>query len=294
MAKKSMKGFPDRSVTLTPTALERLELRGKRVAVVGGTGGLGQALAKAMAQRGAAVTVVGRTFRDQGTAGLDFFEADLASMKEARRVGRELPVEGLDVVVLTTGIFAAPQREVTTEGVERDLAVSYLSRVAILEALVPRLHGERRTRVFVMGFPGAGELGNPEDLNADASYDALKQHMTTVAGNEALVLDLAKRHPALGVFGLNPGLIKTNIRSNFLGDGSFKHRAAEFLIGLFMPSPEQYARTVVPVLFAPELETRSGLLFGAKGTAILPTEGLPERVEAYRTASAQLLRRVAG
>jgi NAD(P)-dependent dehydrogenase (short-subunit alcohol dehydrogenase family) len=267
--KTSINGIPDPSLPLRTNGLP--DLSGKRVAVVGGTDGLGRAIARLAAQRGAEVTVVGRTFRDEGTPGLRFLRADLSSMKEATRVGDELDAATLDVVVLTTGIFAAPAREVTAEGIERDMAVSTLCRHAILKRLAPRLRP--RTRVFVMGFPGAGNLGDPTDLNAERRYQAMAAHMNTVAGNEAIVLDARSRHPHLDVFGLNPGLVKTKIRSNFLGEGSLKLRLVEALIGLVTPTPEAYATRVLPLLTAPELAGRSGAMFGKKGTAILPTDG---------------------
>jgi len=266
-----MKGFPDRSLELHLPALSSLNLAGKRVLIVGGTDGLGRALARATAGQGAEVTVVGRTFRDEGTPRLSFVRADLSSMRDALRLGETLPAEQLDVVVLTTGIFAAKTREVTAEGVERDLAVSYLSRFAIVRGLAPRLRPG--ARVFVMGFPGTGQLGDPSDLNAERAYDPMAVHMNTVAGNEALVLDGAQRWPAVHFFGLNPGLIKTNIRANYLGEGSLTHRLAEFFIGLLMQTPESYAERIAPLLFAPELKGRTGLMFGAKGNPILPTEG---------------------
>ena len=132
-AKTSMKGFPDRSLTLQPVPVESLGLTGKRVVIVGGTDGLGRAIATLAAARGAEVTVVGRTFRDEGVKGLTFVKADLSSMKEAARLGRELAVESTDVLLLTTGIIAAKQREVTAEGLERDMAISYLSRLVVLQ-----------------------------------------------------------------------------------------------------------------------------------------------------------------
>lgn len=50
----------------------------------------------------------------------------------------DLSAETLDPVVLTTGIMAGPKREVTAEGLERDVAISYLSRVAVLREIAPR------------------------------------------------------------------------------------------------------------------------------------------------------------
>jgi NAD(P)-dependent dehydrogenase (short-subunit alcohol dehydrogenase family) len=293
--KTSMNGFPDPSLTVRRVPAASLDLKGKNMAIVGGTDGLGRAIARLAASRGARVLVVGRTFRDEGTPGIAFMKADLSSMREAVRVGKELDAS-LDIVVLTTGIFAAKERQVTAEGIERDMAISYLSRLVIVREFAPRLAarpaGTPAPRVFVMGFPGSGQLGDASDLNAERSYDGMAVHMNTVAGNEMLVLDSKKRYPGVLFFGLNPGLIKTNIRANFLGEGSFAHKAAEFFIGLLMQTPEQYAEHTVPLLFAPELESRSGAMFGKKSTAILPTEGIDEpHVARFIGASEELLQR---
>jgi hypothetical protein len=66
-------------------------------------------------------------------------------------------------------------------------------------------------------------------------------HINTVAGSEMLVLDAAKRYPHATFSGLNPGLIKPNIRNNFFGEGALKPRIMESLFGLFTPSAEDYA-----------------------------------------------------
>src|SRR3984893_7412918 len=119
--KTSIKGVPDRSVTIRPIPIERLDLSSKRLLIIGGTNGLGRAIAQQALARGADVTVVGRTLRDNKSARLTFVEADLSSMKEAARLGVELPVELFDVALLTAGTFAARAREETREHVERDV-----------------------------------------------------------------------------------------------------------------------------------------------------------------------------
>lgn len=284
-----------------PTA--SLDLSGYATAVVGGTGGIGREIARKLAARGARVIVVGQTFRDEGSPNLTFVKADLGLLREAQRVARELPAEDLDLVVFTTGIFAAPTREETAEGIERDMAVSYLSRRVMMRELAPRL-GERRPperagrkpRVFVMGYPGAGQAGTLGDLNAEKSYAAMTVHMNTVAGNEMLVLDAAARYPELTVFGLNPGLIKTNIRDNFLGKGSLRSRFAETLIGWMTPTPERYAERIVPLLVSPDVEAHGGAMFDAKGHAVEPTPALTDRgrVEAFLAESDALVARAIG
>ena len=295
--KTSLKGVPNPGVTVRPVPVGQLDLSSKKLAVIGGTNGLGRAIARQALARGADVTVVGRTFRDEPAARLTFVPSDLSSMSEAVRLGLELPAESYDVVLFTTGIIAARTREETPEHVERDMAISYLSRLAVLQGLSPRLGSARpdgapRPRVFVMGSPGVGQLGDPDDLNSEKNYRPMVAHGNTVAGNEILVLGAKERFPGPAFFGLGPYLIKTGIRSNFLGDGSLTHKLAETAIGVFMQSPEAYAKRMVPLLFAPELEGRTELMFGHKAQPILPTEGLDGAyVDRYLSASEALLHR---
>ena len=255
------------------------------VAVIGGTGGIGQAISRALAAQGAQVLVVGRTFRDAGMPGIDFVRADLSSMREAARLAGELP-NSLESVVFTTGIIAAPKRQLTAEGIEADTAVSYLSRFVILRGLADRLPGGR---IFVMGFPGKGNAGDPADLNAERSYKAMTVHTNTVAANEALVLDAARRYPHLDVFGLNPGFVRSGIRSNLFGEGSIRYRLMEAALAPIYTDPGTYAKRVMPLLVAPSLDAASGTMFNRKGTAIPASPALtPDRVAAFMAASERL------
>ncbi|SCV06249.1 LANO_0H25378g1_1 [Lachancea nothofagi CBS 11611] len=250
-------------------------------------------LNKAFQSRGANVIVVDRTFRDGDLKNVQFIKADLELMSEAKLVAQEISQKSLDLVIFSTGIIAAPIRELTTEGLESDIAVSYLNRLVILRNLLPALEKAHtnvveKPRVFIFGFPCNGETGTPDDLNSEGGYNAMKTHMTTVAGNEALVFDTARRFPGIGVYGLNPGLIKTAIRNNFLGDG-LKSRIIEGVIGLMFQNSEKYAQNVVPMMTASELENHSPAFFDNYGKAFL-SEGFPEAyVEKYISKSEKLL-----
>ncbi|MFJ8026175.1 SDR family NAD(P)-dependent oxidoreductase [Streptomyces sp. NPDC096311] len=298
--KQRLNGVRDKNLVVNTMPIERLDLRGKRLLVVGGTNGLGRAVAQQALESGAQVTVVGRTFRDAPSERLTFVQADLSSLREAVRLGEELDVESFDVAYFSLGILAAPEREETPEGIERDMAISYLSRFAVLKGLSSRLGtarpaGAPQPRVFIMGAPGNGMTGDPEDFNSEKNYKAMKAHANTVVGNEVLALVGAERLPGPTYFGLNPGFIKTGIRSNYLGEGSFKHRFAEGLVGLFGQSPEDYGRRMVPLLFTEDLEGRTGIMFNSKAEPILPTEGLTQAtVDQYMNASEALLRRAMG
>ncbi|SCU77224.1 LAFA_0A00298g1_1 [Lachancea sp. 'fantastica'] len=275
-------------------APEKLQLQSLRVAIIGGTGGIGQALSRFLDSKGAEVTVVGQTYRENDTSNIRFIKANLELMSEAQRVAQELVAQPLDLVIFSAGIVAAPSREETVEGLERDMAVSYLNRLVILRALLPKLeetktHILKRPRIFIIGYPGTGALGSPNDLNSERHYGAVAAHMNTVAGNEALVFDCANRCPNVSVFGLNPGLIKTNIRNNFLGAGTWKSRLVEGFIGYWFQDADTYAKHIGPLLVTPDIDEHSPAFFNAKGQAIYSQGFSKHHIEWLITKSEALL-----
>lgn len=253
--------------------LDNDALSGRNIVIVGGTSGLGYAIATAALAKGANVRIVGRTFRGEARPGLSFIPADLSLMKNADALADALDAPSIDILLFTNGIMAGSTRDVTPEGIERDLAVSYLSRHVLWRRIAPQLGSARaaatgKPRVFVMGFPGQGQAGNVDDFNSEGSYSLMTAHSNTVVGNEALVLDAITRFPKLDVFGLNPGLVKTNIRAAIVGEGTWMQRIVEGLISLMFPDAETYAARILPLLAAPELEGRSGAMFNSRAEAI--------------------------
>ncbi|ODV66778.1 hypothetical protein HYPBUDRAFT_11421 [Hyphopichia burtonii NRRL Y-1933] len=281
----------DSSFTWIPKKLSDLRLS---VLIVGGTGGLGRAISRALLAAGADVTVVGRTFKDEDTK-IKFVKADLSSIKESEKTAHELDVSNTDILLFTTGIFAANSRQETAEGLERDMATSYLNRLVMLRILVPKLKKTSALgfapRVFLMGFPGNQQLGNINDLNLEGKYSMWQAHMTTVAGNEALIYDSVDKYQGVHFYGLNPGLVKTGIRNNLLGENSWVSSMIESLIGWFTPTPEGYADKISPILIAPELEKRNGGIFDNKGNALFPSKGMTtEYSKKFVTESETLLK----
>lgn len=284
----------DNTFSWKPKNLANLE--GLQVLVVGGTGGLGRSISQVLASAGAIVTVIGQTFRDSDVKNIKFIKGDLSSIENSQTLAKNLDVSKTDIVLFTTGIFAATKREETEEGLERDMAVSYLNRLTMIRTIAPRLSKTEKNsfgfipRVFIMAYPGSGQLGTIDDLNQEKSYGAMKAHMNTVAGNESLVYDSASKYHGVSFYGLNPGIVKTNIRNNFLGENSWKSRILETIIGWFTPTPEQYASGIAPLLIAPELEDRNGAIFDSKGNALHPSKGLTkEYASRYVEASEKLL-----
>lgn len=282
--------------SFTWTAKKLAGLNKLDVLVVGGTGGLGRAISHELAAAGANITVVGQTFRDEDKPNISFIKGDLSSIVKTRELARGLDVSKVDIVLLTAGIFAAPKRQETAEGLEKDLAVSFLNRKVIIDEIAPKLATAKNSygflpRVFNMAYPGNDQLGSIDDLNSEKSYGTMKAHMTTVAGNEALVYDSVAKYPKVHFYGLNPGIVKTSIRNNLLGQG-WTSRIIESVVGWFTRTPEQYAATIAPLLIAPELEKKNGSCFNNTGKLLFTSKGMTdEYAKKFMVAAEELLTR---
>lgn len=238
--------------------------------------------------------------QDAGVKGVTFVPCDFSVMADAAELGRKL--QPADVTLLTHGIVPGNTREVTADGIERDMAVSTLSRLVVLRELLPRL--QPGARVFVWGMPGNGMTfkNGCSDLNSEKEFEKGFgiTHAQTVGANEALVLHLAARErtraSGIALFGVNPGLVSTGIRDAIHGgSGSWLGSCLEGAISLFTPSAAKYADTMLPVLFAPGLEAHSGTMFGQNGGAIKPNLEFdpPGRATEWYDAMEALLKRTA-
>jgi NAD(P)-dependent dehydrogenase (short-subunit alcohol dehydrogenase family) len=281
-------------------AVDSSVFSGLKVAIFGGTGGLGRAISQSLLSKGAKVTVIGRSLKDAAHHHRVFVPADLSSLVNARSVARDLAVETWDALLLTHGIFAGRSRAVTSEGLEKDLATSALSRWAIVREMAPRLSqgtfpGRVKPRLFVWGFPGGERSLNFADVESSQNYRWQTAHSNTVVFNEALVLDMASRFPDINIFGMNPGIIKTDIMSGVLGQSSLTQRIQQMLVGLLFQSAETYAEKVTPLLVDRALEDRSGSLFNRNAQPIEPNpwleadDHLARVVEAAEALSARVL-----
>lgn len=288
-----------------------VDVKGKHILIVGGTSGLGRAIALEACKEGAVVTVVGRKLQDEDASvpNLTFVKADLSSMKAAKEIGETIcadSVQSLDVILFTIGIIAKKEREVSVDDIEMDIAVSSFSRIVVLKYLTPRLSKEKKVRVFVMGFPGANNPAHLDDLNAEKGYEGGFgwQHMNTILVNEALVLDaVAKGGPDSKIlyFGLNPGLIKTGIRDAVWKGSWFMEKVmgpfVEFMVSMFSHSPESYAKNMVPLLFAPELDEHNGSMFNPNAQPTLASGMFtkdPELASKIITDSETIIKEKAG
>jgi NAD(P)-dependent dehydrogenase (short-subunit alcohol dehydrogenase family) len=258
----------------------------KRVLIVGGTAGIGKALAIHCMKRGAEVTIVGRRKPDESLKAAQFISKDLALMKNAQALTSELNVSKYDIAIFSNGIMTGSVRQESAEMIELDMAVSYLSRFAFASKLFGRTSfgfdrsdQTRKPRIFIIGFPGYKNEATVDDFNQEKEYKQWAAHMNTVVGNEALVRFWSENDKNVNVYGINPGLIQTEIRDAALGKGSWLSWVVESLIGSLSKSASQYADNILgPLLVAPALEDMNLALFKADGTLLKANPWLESKI----------------
>ena len=130
------------------------------ILVTGSTGGLGRAVARRLASRGAHVIIHGRN-RDrgmdlvaeierEGKGSARFYAADLASFSQVRDFGEAIlrDYDRLDVLVNNAGVGSAPnERLLSEDGHEYRFQVNYLSGFLLTHMLLPRLIASTPARI---------------------------------------------------------------------------------------------------------------------------------------------------
>lgn len=247
---------------------------GERVALVtGATGGIGFALARALAASGWAVLLAARD-PGRGAAALarlgaarpaargDLVPLDLADLAAVRAcataVGARLGA--LDLLVHAAGVMALPRRRLTADGFEMQLGVNLLGPFALTAHLLPLLRRAPAARVVTVTSLAArfGRL-RFEDLQGAARYRPWRAYAQSKLAALCFALELQRRSAAAGwgvaSLAAHPGLAMTELYAKALAAGGgpgLAVRALRALARLFPHSPEAAARPILFAATAPE------------------------------------------
>ena len=183
--------------------------RGKRVWLIGGSTGIGEALARALASRGAMLaisarnakrlsSVVGRLPGDHLALALDATDVQQIKAARDRLIGHWGEI---DLLIFNAGTYH-PMRawELSREGVRDTLSINLLAAFDAVEAVLPAMLAKGAGGVALVASV-AGYAGLPKAT----VYGPGKAALINLA--EVLHLDLAPR--GLGVWLINPGFVKT-------------------------------------------------------------------------------------
>jgi NAD(P)-dependent dehydrogenase (short-subunit alcohol dehydrogenase family) len=249
---------------------------GRTAVVTGGTDGIGAATARLLRRHGAQVIVVGRSATKAEhlvaeSAALPLpgsmraIVSDFSSMRSVRTAVDDLAdiTPSIDVLVHAVGVFLT-RPEHTPEGIERDLAVSYLSRYVFLEHAHHRGLLGPRTRLvnIAAAAPRLPKRARTEfdDLDAVSGRSGFASHSQAQTANDLLTAQAGSRY-GIAALGYGPGNTDTAI----LRELPWTTRALFFPFTRNKRTPDQVAEHLLELLEDQQWSAASAGFAGRRG-----------------------------
>lgn len=240
----------------------------KRILIVGGTAGIGHAVALQYLQSGHEVTVVGRN-----TASFDpllsrygnrllIVRADLSRVRALRELVEQLATQSYDTLLFTSGMLSG-KSWLTDDGNEVNYMTNHFSRQYITTGLLSSLSVSKHPAIGYIS--SIGQYKVPKDIQVfnKQSASGLKTSMWSYIPNDLFFYQLSKKHPNLRIIGFNPGPTK--------GTALNKRPHAPFLFKIIKPLFQLVAGPVdeIAELLVAKLEAaRPGIQFWNKSKAV--------------------------
>ncbi len=262
--------------TTTDEVLEGIDLTGKRALVTGASGGLGEETARALASKGAAVTIAARNIpkaqaaadgikKSTGNTDVDVLEVELSIPDSIRKAAAEYQTRhgALNILVNNAGVMACPLTR-TAEGWEMQLGTNHFGHFLFTCLLAPVLKAGAPARVVNLSSAGhrisAVDFDDPHFQKRD--YDKWVAYGQAKTANVLFSVELNKRLHSSGVTAnaVHPGAIQTELGRHLAEEDleellQRRGGGAEFS---FKTIPAG-AATSTWAATSPELEGRGGL-----------------------------------
>ncbi|KAK7750490.1 hypothetical protein SLS62_007569 [Diatrype stigma] len=280
-------------------------MHGKVVMITGGTSGIGAAVTRDLAQRGAQIVLLTRLppsnpfladyigdLRKQSNNQLIYAEqVDLCSLHSIRQFATKwidnAPPRRLDMLILCAATLTPPgkKRIQTSEGIEETWMVNYLANFHLLGILSPALKAQpfdRDVRVILptcssyISSPPLSEALDKKKWTPTTAYARSKLALMVFGQAFQKHLDAYKRPDQLPmnakVIFVDPGYTRTLGMRRWLTRGTLwgliVYLATYFLSWLFLKSPEMGAQSILYAVMDPTLRRESGGKFIKECTAV--------------------------
>ena len=264
------------ATTTADEALEGVDLRGKLVLITGGSSGLGQESARALAAKGAHVVLTARDVAkgrgvaesitaSTGTANIELEELELDSLASVRAFAARFLArhDRLDVLLNNAGVMACPLGH-TSDGFELQFGTNHLGHFLLTCLLAPALRKGAPSRVVSLS--SRGHHLAPVDFDdpnfTQRPYQKWASYGQSKTANVLFAVGLERRLGAAGVhaYALHPGAIMTELGRHLVPeDIDFLRSRTPPGTTLSFKSVEAGAATSVFAATAPELEGRGGV-----------------------------------
>jgi NAD(P)-dependent dehydrogenase (short-subunit alcohol dehydrogenase family) len=241
-------------------------LEEQTVLVTGSTDGLGKALARELAGRGATVLLHGRSserledtlreLRDAtGSDRLRGYLADFASLDEVRRLAGEVERDWrrLDVLVNNAGIGAGNggAREESADGLELRFAVNYLAPFLLTRLLLPLLTRSAPARIVNVASAGQTPI-DFDDVMLERGYGGGRAYAQSKLAQIMFTFDLAERLRGDGA----------GVTVNALHPASLMNTKMVYeTFGYTMSTVEEGVEATLRLAVSPDLDGVSGRYF---------------------------------
>ena len=247
-------------------------MKGKTVVVTGGTSGIGEVAAVALAKLGARIVLVARD-NSRGDATLARLRrsapdiahsvhfADLIRLAEMKRVAAEIADREprIDVLINNAGALFATRR-LTEDCLERTFALNHMAYFVMTAGLRERLVASGRARIInTASAAHQGATLDFDDLQSAKSFGARKAYGQSKLCNILFTRELARRLQGTRVTAncLHPGFVATRFGDQSGGLMSPLIRLAKF----FAISPAEGAETIIHLASSPDVAETTGQYF---------------------------------
>lgn len=276
--------------TTTDEVLAGLDLTGRHAIVTGASGGLGAETARAMAAKGASVTLAARNLDKAGdvvdairAAGgqAEASQLELMSEESVRAFAQRYTAEhdALHLLINNAGIMACPLAR-SDRGWESQFATNHLGHFLLTGLLLPLLEASAPSRIVCLSSAAHLMSGiDFDDIHFERrDYDKWVAYGQSKTANALHAVELNRRLSGKGVeaFSVHPGVIMTELARNLSPEdiqGMMVDRSSETdaegagggtssgasVAGLTFKTVEAGAATSTWAATAPELEGKGGL-----------------------------------
>ena len=249
-----------------------VDLAGKRMIVTGGASGIGVETTRALAERGAEVTIAVRD-TEQGARVAADIDGDVrvAPLEltdlDSVRAFVDAWDGPLDVLVNNAGVMAIQQLELTPSGLERQFATNHVGHFALAVGLHEALASAGSARIVSVS--SRGHLSSPvvfEDVNFEhREYTPFGAYGQSKTANVLFAVGASERWADDGITAnsLMPGGIATPLQRHLPADWIAQRlkQAEEAGTPVKMKTPEQGAATSVLLAVSPQLDGVGGHYF---------------------------------
>lgn len=247
-------------------------MNGKTCIITGGTSGIGEAAAIALAERGADLALVCRSRsraeatrkrieERTGRSCVRLFYADMERLADMRRVAAEMTeaLPRIDVLLNNAGVTMLGRSE-TADGYETTFAVNHLAPFLLTHELLPKILETPGARIVNVA-SGAHRFArfDLDDLQSKERFSSMRVYGASKLSNMLFTTELARQLEGrdIGIWSLHPGAVSTRLGAN---NGGIAKLVLP-LLSLFFRTPEQGAQTSVYLCSEPEIDAPNGTYF---------------------------------